>query len=288
VELIYLNQLRSCFGEDVVVHNTQALSGGDINEVLRLSTSHGEFCVKRNSASRFPYMFEREASGLELLRSNSSFTVPEVITTGEEGEASYLIMEFIDSGNKASGFWEDFGRKLADMHQHTSTSFGLNEENYIGSLSQSNKQHSDWGSFYAEERLIPQLVLARDKQLLDAATCKKAEGLCSRLSEYFPKENPALLHGDLWSGNYMVDAKGDPALIDPAVYYGHREMDISMTLLFGGFDGVMYAAYNELYPLENDWRGRVELCQLYPVLVHVNLFGSSYARQVESIISKFS
>lgn len=285
---MYLKQLRSCFGEDVVVHNTQALSGGDINEVLRLSTSHGEFCVKRNSASLFPNMFEREASGLELLRSNSSFTVPEVIATGEEGEASFLIMEFIDSGNKASGFWEDFGRKLAEMHQHTSTSFGLNEENYIGSLYQSNKQHPEWDSFYAEERLIPQLALARDKQLMDAATCKKAERLCSRLREYFPKEPSALLHGDLWSENYMVDAKGDPALIDPAVYYGHREMDIGMTLLFGGFDREMYASYNELYPLESDWQGRVELCQLYPVLVHVNLFGSSYVSQAEGIISKFN
>jgi fructosamine-3-kinase len=285
---MYLKQLRSCFGEDVVVNNTQALSGGDINEVLRLSTSHGEFCVKRNSASRFPAMFEREASGLELLRTNSRFTLPKVIASGEEGQTSFLIMEFINSGNKAPGFWDDFGRKLAAMHEHTNDSFGLDEENYIGSLSQSNKQHSDWGSFYAEERLIPQLVLARDKQLLDAATLKKAERLCSRLNEYFPKEPSALLHGDLWSGNYMVDANGDPALIDPAVYYGHREMDLGMTLLFGGFDRKMYAAYNELYPLESDWRGRVELCQLYPVLVHVNLFGSSYARQAESIISKFS
>lgn len=285
---MYLKQLRSCFGEDVVVHNTQALSGGDINEVLRLSTSHGEFCVKRNSASLFPNMFEREASGLELLKSNSSFTVPNLITTGEEGEASFIIVEFIDSGNKASGFWEDFGRKLAEMHQHTSTFFGLSEENYIGSLSQSNKQHPEWDSFYAEERLIPQLALARDNQLMDTATCKKAERLCARLSEYFPEEPSALLHGDLWSGNYMVDAKGDPALIDPAVYYGHREMDLGMTLLFGGFDREMYASYNELYPLEKDWRERVELCQLYPVLVHVNLFGSSYARQAESIIIKFS
>ena len=285
---MYLKQLRSCFGEDVVVHNTQALSGGDINEVLRLSTSHGEFCVKRNSASRFPAMFEREASGLELLRTNSRFTLPKVIASGEEGQTSFLIMEFIDSGNKEPGFWDDFGRKLAAMHEHTSDSFGLDEENYIGSLYQSNNERSNWGSFYAEERLIPQLVLARDKQLLDAATLKKAECLCSRLNEYFPKEPSALLHGDLWSGNYMVDANGDPALIDPAVYYGHREMDLGMTLLFGGFDRKMYAAYNEFYPLESDWRGRGGLCQLYPVLVHVNLFGSSYARQAESIISKFS
>ncbi|MCX6244580.1 MAG: fructosamine kinase family protein [Bacteroidetes bacterium] len=267
------------------IHSASSLSGGCINNVSRLSTSEGEFCIKYNKRDLFPEMFEGEADGLEKLKSAGVIRVPGVVCPGYGGTYSYLLLEFINPGRKTASFYSDFGRSLARLHRHTADHFGLDRDNYMGSLKQFNIKHSDWISFFVEERLERQISLAHG--YLSPSDLSAFKRLYNRLGEIMPEEPPALLHGDLWGGNYMVSPEGKACLIDPAVYYGHREIDIAMTTLFGGFDGDFYASYNEEYPLEKGWKERLDVFNLYPLLIHLNLFGSGYLGSVERIIRKF-
>jgi fructosamine-3-kinase len=273
--------------QDVSINiiKTSSLTGGCINHVHRLQTSNGAFCIKYNLSDRFPEMFTCEADGLALLKSAGEITVPEVIFTGEAGSFSYILLEFIDQGRKNSFFMQDFGQSLARLHRHSAGYFGHNLDNYMGSLPQSNKKHVTWTSFFVEERLKKQVLLAGE--YFSSADLSAFERLYARLDELLPVEPPAMLHGDLWGGNYMVAPDGKACLIDPAVYYGHREADIAMTTLFGGFDEHFYASYQEEYPLEKGWQDRLDIFKLYPLLIHLNLFGSGYFGSVVSIIRRF-
>lgn len=281
------NQLTSVFGNNFQVYNAIPLTGGDINSVYRLNTSNGEFCIKVNLAKKFPAMFEKEALGLDLLRDNCDFTIPEVYAFNEVDTQSYLLLEYIESSNKSVKFWNDFGKSLANLHRSTHEFFGLDHENYIGSLDQDNSRKSNWTKFYAENRILSQTKLAFNSNLVHSDFVKDIEKLCTKLEDLIPKEAPSLLHGDLWSGNYLIDKSGNPALIDPAVYYGHREVDLAMTKLFGGFNDEMYDSYNEAFPLETHWKERIQLHQLYPILVHVNLFSGSYVNQASSVVKQY-
>jgi len=173
------------------------------------------------------------------------------------------------------------------LHRHTGKQFGLKHDNYIGSLKQYNDQHDRWVDFFREQRLLVQMEMAAGSGLLPGHVKAAFEQLFKRLDDIFPEEPPSLIHGDLWSGNYMVDEKGDACIIDPAVYYGFREMDIGMSRLFGVFGSEFYDAYNETWPMEPGWRERIEICNLYPLMVHVNLFGAGYMGSVESILSRY-
>jgi len=195
-------------------------------------------------------------------------------------------MSYIESGTPAAGFWETFGEQLSNLHRNTSAYFGLDHNNYIGSLPQNNEHCTAWNNFYAQ-RINTLATMANRKQLLENRYILPLEKLSQKLLNIFPTEPPALLHGDLWSGNFMVDTLGDPVIYDPAVYYGHREMDIGMTLLFGGFDRKLYESYNHHYPLQPGWQQRVALCQLYPLIVHLVLFGGHYHRQVVEVIERY-
>lgn len=279
--------MTSKFKVKFIVTSNSVVSGGDINNAYRLITNQSSFFIKTNHASRYPNMFEKEANGLDLLRNTNTIKIPEVIAVGEVDDTSFLMLEWIDSARPETNFWQNFGKQLAQLHQNTFSSFGLNENNYIGSLSQSNQQHNTWVDFFIHERLQAQIKMAVDAGKMDDQTVKQFENLYKELPNIFPEESPALLHGDLWSGNYMVGNKGEPVIIDPAVYYGHREMDLAMTKLFGGFSGEMYQSYNNQYPLQQGWESRITICNLYPLLVHVNLFGGGYLLQVKSILSKF-
>jgi hypothetical protein len=230
-------------------------------------------------------MFEREADGLSLLRKTGEIRVPEVVCSGYAGPYAYLLLEFIQSGRKISKFMDDFGRSLARLHRHTADAFGNNRDNYMGALLQQNKYHKDWVSFFIEERLEPQVLLG--KKYFSSSSISCFERLYNRLGEFLPNEPPALLHGDLWSGNLMVSAEGKACLIDPAVYYGNREVDLAMTTLFGGFESSFYDAYLEEFPLNKGWQERLDIYNLYPLLIHLNLFGSGYLGAVEQIIRRF-
>ena len=272
---------------DFQIKSSSRAGGGDINEAALLKTTEGIFFVKWNDANRFPKMFEKEALGLSLLRETGEITIPKPLHHDEIRGKGFLLMEAVITGTPPEHFWFRFGNKLAELHKHSNDNFGLNYQNYIGSLMQQNKQMSSWADFFVTQRLEPQLQLARDNNKADAGLSRKFNLLFSKLDNLFPKEPPALLHGDLWSGNYMVDNRGEAVLIDPAVYYGHREMDIAMTRLFGGFNDEFYSAYHSNNPLESGWEERVNLCNLYPLMVHVNLFGDSYLHQVEDVLKRF-
>ncbi len=232
-------------------------------------------------------MFEAEALGLELLASAKAIRVPKVITTGAYKSESFIILEFVESAPRKKIFWKDFGGSLAKLHKHAGEFFGLNHGNYIGSLPQSNKQHKDWPEFFIHERLENQVKLALDNRYLSKSHLSQFDSLYKRIPSIFPSEQPALLHGDLWSGNFIVDETGSACIIDPAVYFGNREMEIAFTTLFGGFDRKFYEAYNESYPLKEGFDQRKDLCNLYPLLVHLNLFGMSYLSQVEGILRQY-
>lgn len=281
------NALASRTGETVKVQAASPVSGGSINQAAAVTTTEGKYFVKWNSAARHPGMFEAEAKGLQLLKKPGELFIPGVVHIGAAGKDAFLVLEFVEQGRKLDDFWEAFGISLARLHSQTNEKFGLDHDNYIGSLPQSNTRHSAWSEFFACERLEPQLRLARDEGKVTRQLASRFANLFTVLDEIFPAEKPALLHGDLWSGNFMVSPSGSACIMDPAVYFGHREMDIAMTRLFGGFAEGFYDGYMQQRALEKGWEKRIDLCNLYPLLVHVNLFGGGYISQVESIMKRF-
>ena len=192
-----------------------------------------------------------------------------------------------EGGGKSTSSLE-FGKKLGRLHKSTSDYFGLDYDNYIGKLPQSNTKHSNWFDFFALERIEPQVRMGIESGKLSRPILKSVEGFYKKLGSILPTEKPALLHGDLWSGNFMFTKSGGVSIYDPAVYYGHREMDLAMTRLFGGFSANFYEGYNEQFPLSGGFDSRVSIYNLYPILVHANLFGGSYCRQAENIINRYA
>jgi fructosamine-3-kinase len=262
------------------------VSGGDINEAYCIFTAGKKYFLKVNSASEFPDMFEKEANGLRALSENCHLHIPQVIKNGVAENEQFLLLEWIEGGPGNKNLWEDFGNGLAKLHMKKQESFGWKENNYIGSLVQINEPKNSWTEFYAQHRILPLVKQVFDSGMFTTKEVKDAELLCTRLDRLFPKEHPSLLHGDLWSGNFMCSTEG-PAIFDPSVYCGHREMDLGMSKLFGGFDTEFYEAYHQTYPLEKDWQKRIPLTQLYPLLVHAVLFGGGYAASAANIIRSF-
>ncbi|HKK38711.1 MAG TPA: fructosamine kinase family protein [Cryomorphaceae bacterium] len=272
--------------QKVEIIRVSIVGGGSINDARRLETSVGTYFAKINSATEYPGMFDAEATGLNFLKANCQFRIPQPIATGITEEIQWILMENINSTNRKPDFWEEFGRKLADMHKHSADYFGFGENNYLGSLIQKNDKRETWESFFTDMRINPQLEMAKQNGLATSEFLRLFEKMLSRVERYFPKEPPAAVHGDLWTGNFMTDSHGEAVIFDPAVYYGHREMDLGMSKLFGGFDKRFYDAYNEVYPLESGWEERIHVANLYPLLAHVNLFGGSYTGQVIQILRR--
>lgn len=281
------NRLSDIYRINIKTSSTEPISGGCINESIRLNINNTAYFLKWNDAKKYPGMFETEALGLKLLKSTGSIGVPSVIEQSELNDTSYLLLEFVDAGQELKNYYETFGAALARMHKCSADLFGLEYDNYIGSLNQFNKQTENGVVFFVEQRLKKQLAQAQEKGLLPLALKRKFTALFERLDDIFPDEKPALLHGDLWSGNYITGKDGAAWLVDPAIYYGYREADIAMTRLFGGFNSAFYSAYNNESPMEPGWEKRLDYYNLYPLLVHVNLFGSTYLNQIQNILSKF-
>lgn len=229
--------IQSYFSSRFQIIEAKPVGGGCINDCYRLDTSAGPFFLKLNDATILPGMFETEMEGLKLLASTSTVNIPRAIETGEVDGISLLLMEFIESGAARKNSMYDFGRQLARLHTVTNRNFGLEYDNYIGSLKQFNQPMDNWPAFFAEQRLMPLMRMAFDKHLIQHSVVQRFEKLFVKMDSLFPIEKPALLHGDLWSGNYLISRAGETYLVDPAVYYGHREMDIAMTRLFGSFSG---------------------------------------------------
>ena len=271
------------------VRRLRGLSGGDINLAFEAELADGARVFVKTHPRAPAGMYAAEAHGLSWLAEAGALRIPSVLAVSAEDSApSFLVLEFLDSGRVKSGFDESLGRGLAALHRATPASFGFESPNFIGSLPQSNRSHATFAEFFRDERLLPQLALARRSGRASSALSQKFDRLFARLDELVgPPEPPARLHGDLWSGNLHVGPGGEPCLIDPAVYGGHREIDLAMMRLFGGFGARVFAAYDEAYPLAPGAAERVPLFQLYPLLVHVNLFGGSYAASVEAALARY-
>jgi protein-ribulosamine 3-kinase len=281
-----MSDLELLLKESIV--KSSALGGGCIANTRYLLTESGrELVVKKNAMVQIPI---KEANGLNELRKSGVIKTPQVIYADEQ----FLILEFIRAGSRPDSFFSDFGRQLAQLHKYSSAAFGFYEDNYIGSSPQLNRavgeERSDWPAFYFNKRLLVQYELAEKNGYVDAHFHRLFRHLESVLPELLngSEEAPSLLHGDLWGGNYMVGSNGEPVLIDPAVYYGHREAELAMTHLFGGFDQRFYEAYNAEWPLKPGYQQREAVYTLYHVLNHLNIFGTSYRSQALALMQQYT
>ena len=272
---------------DCKITGWSVVGGGSINNAYKVTTSKEIFFIKTYEGIKD--FFAVEVKGLELLRNARELVLPEVIGYGETEGLNFLVLKFIESGVRQKHFWQSFGHKLAALHNHSNSQFGLGYNNYIGSLPQQNTYTSNWIDFFIHQRIVPQLQLAKTANLLSAQMLNQFESLFKKLDSLLPQLSPSLVHGDLWSGNFIVGSNGEPVLIDPAVYYGNREMELAYTRLFGGFDEEFYDAYREILTLTKDfYREREDIYNLYHLLVHLNLFGKGYMGSIEQIIKAYS
>lgn len=278
------------YGGGVTVNSRRGVGGGSINRTGTITLSNGETLFLKENSRSHTDLFKAEALGLEALRRAEGPRVPEPIALYEAGNDQFLLMEAITPGRKGGNFFSRFGRELAKLHRsNRAERFGFSMDNHIGSTPQPNGRRERWVAFFGEQRLRFQVELAAERGLADNAMVRGVEAIIGKLDSLLPEpEHPSLLHGDLWGGNYMVDEAGEPVLIDPAVYYGHREADLAMTELFGGFGREFYRSYDEAFPLQPDYRSRVDLYNLYHLLNHLNLFGGGYAGSCRSIIRRYS
>jgi len=272
----------------IKIEGFQSITGGDISEAYLLQTNSEHFFCKVNRHPSAFKMFQAEKEGLQAIAQTKTITTPKVLLCEKLKKGGFLLMEYIKPKNTTSKDLESFGHQLAALHELSSSKiFGWPSDNFIGSLPQSNKIAPYWTAFYVQERLLPQIRIARDTQRLSAAEIPSEEELLKTCHNLFPKIKASLLHGDLWSGNYLISENGSPYLVDPAVYYGHHEVDIAMTRLFGGFDSSFYNAYTEHFPKIGGEKERSDIYQLYYLLVHLNLFGSSYKSSVSRILKAY-
>lgn len=270
---------------NVMITSVGVVTGGDINRVYKLQSSGTAYLLKINDRYAYPDMFLREQEGLLAMKKTNSIAVPQVVLQDDFENDSVLILQWIDTASDGDYSLSDLGQQLAQMHRSTNASFGFYADNYMGALTQTNNWYPNWGDFFIEQRLQPMVKMAVDKKQLSHTDVHQFEVLYKNLSDWFAEEPPSLIHGDLWGGNYLIGSDGTPYLIDPAVSYGNREFDIAMTTLFCGFDNSFYEAYHAEFPLQPGWQKRLKLWNLYPLLVHVNLFGGSYAIQVRQSLS---
>jgi protein-ribulosamine 3-kinase len=261
------------------------VQGGCINECVHWPSARGPLFVKLAAATQLP-MLQGEAAGLEALAAAHAVRVPAVRALGEVGERAYLALEWIDFG-AARDASARLGEQLAAQHRVTAPAFGWERDNTIGSTPQRNAWCTQWVSFFRDRRLRAQLELAQRTGHTGRLQQRGAE-LIERMAAFFAgySPQPSLLHGDLWGGNWGADARGNPVIFDPAVYFGDREADIAMTHLFGGFDASFHAAYRHAWPLDAGAGARTALYNLYHLLNHANLFGAAYAAQAERSIDR--
>jgi len=287
-----LSLIEQTTNKTISIVSEQAVSGGCINEATVFHSSTGESYFVKSNQNLDANVFAAEASGLNAMSATNSLRIPTVICHGAlESGGAFLVLEKIDQGTRPNGFFETFGRQLAEMHrQGRSEQFGFDSNNWLGSSIQLNPAMDDWNQFWIEARLIPQLKMARDNKVSNQKLQQLGERLINRIDKIFGSspEPPSLIHGDLWSGNYFPDENGQPAIFDPACYYAHREAEFGMTKLFGGFPTAFYHAYEEAWPLTEGWESRGELYTLYHLLNHLNLFGGSYLGSCLEILERHS
>jgi len=278
-------QISAATGRNFEPSNHTAIAGGCINEAIHLHDGQQHYFVKLHQANQW-HMFDSEAQSLMAIEQSLSIKTPKVITWGCVENRAFLALEHLNlrSSTTPDGA-RQLGLKLAQMHRHTNKQFGWHQNNTIGTNAQINDWHSNWLTFWRDQRLGHQLNLAYSNGFAKQLE-RPGEQLLKRLAEILQDHTPeaSLLHGDLWSGNYAF-TEGQPVIFDPASYYGDRETDIAITELFGGFDPAFYQAYSAAHPLEAGYEQRKTLYNLYHILNHLNLFGRGYLGQAEQMIN---
>lgn len=280
-----LNFCESAFGK---LKSFKPASGGCINNGGKIETEKGEFFMKWNASKSFPKMFTAESMGLGLLAKSQCIQVPEVLEVYEGSHHACIVMEHIQRGPRAKNYWTDLAQSLACLHKTSRNQYGLDHNNYIGSLHQYNHNEDRWIDFFINNRLQPQVKLALEHGQLNRSDLEIYNQFKRAIPNILNEEKPALVHGDLWSGNLMTGPEGNPVLIDPAVAYVHRETELAFTRLFGGFDQEFYDTYQSIFPMDPGYQERFDIYNVYPLLVHVNLFGGGYYQQAMNIISRYT
>jgi fructosamine-3-kinase len=289
VNKLVAEALSGVFGKACVVNTERVLGGGCINNASKLETNCGNFFLKWNNNCASD-IFIREAESLkELNKAAGNFlTIPEVFAAKLLDETpGFLVLEYLESGYSSGNSEERLGRGLAKIHQYSHSNFGFYNDNYCGATLQNNVWKEGWIEFFRDNRLLFLLKLIEKERPLTSEERKIYERLLDKIEGLIPGDSvPVLIHGDLWSGNYMISENG-PALIDPASYYANREMEFAIMTMFGGFSQRFYDAYNEVNPLPADWKERNRLYQLYHVLNHYYLFGGGYRSQALQITKSY-
>ncbi len=270
------------------ISDFRSVGGGSINYCFRYQAGSVNFFIKYNNVEQFPDIIKCELEGLKAISQTHSIAIPEIIVYDQVANLEFLVLEYIEQGRPTPQVWEKFSENLAKLHQNSNDYYGWSKNNYIGSLNQSNKNHNDFISFFQKERLQPQIDLAIGKGLLQNNDVDAFEKLFAYLPEIIPDARPSLVHGDLWNGNFIVSNSGIPYLIDPSIQYNFRETDIAFTHMFGGFDERFYESYHAYFPLASGFSERVKIYNLYPLLVHLNLFGSSYLSSIQSVLKFYN
>jgi fructosamine-3-kinase len=270
------------------VRSAARVHGGDVAIAFRIDTDDGRTLFAKTHAAPPPNFFSTEAAGLRWLREAAAVAVPDVVAVSDDDPA-FLVLRWIDEGSRRAATDRELGVGLARLHLTGAPSFGREDRRTTGSRALPNDPCETWVEFYAERRLLPLARLATDGGALPVATIRQLERLAGDLAGVGgPAEPAARLHGDLWAGNRIVDRDGCSWLIDPAAHGGHREFDLAMMRLFGGFSAACFDAYAETSPLADGWEGRVALHQIAPLVVHAIKFGGDYVPAAEAAISRYS
>ena len=277
-------QISQASGSGFRMNANQSVGGGCINSAFKVTDGDRSYFIKTNSA-RYTTMFEAEAEALLEMAASATVRVPEPLCHGEYGGQCYLVMEYLELGGSADMSY--FGCQFAAMHKVTADRFGWRIDNTIGSTPQPNTPTDSWIDFWREQRLGFQLQTAADNGY-GGELQRLGERLLADMPALFVNHEPqpSMLHGDLWGGNYSALRDGTPVIFDPAFYYGDREADLAMTVLFGGFGGRFYRAYNDTWPLDDGYDVRKTFYNIYHIINHLNLFGGGYHAQAISMMQR--
>lgn len=275
-------KITQATGQAFQVTHRRSVGGGSINQAYAVSEGDRAYFVKLNRGNRIA-MFEAEALGLWQIADSQTMRVPQPICYGTVDQSAYIVLEWLDLGYGTPQSWEKMGRDLAALHCVTSKGFGWDRDNTIGSTPQRNSWTESWLEFFTTHRMGYQLQLAQRRSGYFPQQDQLMAALPRILAGHDPQ--PSLVHGDLWSGNAAITREGEPVILDPATYYGDREVDLAMTELFGGFPSNFYSAYTQAYPLPPGHERRKTLYNLYHILNHFNLFGGGYESQANQMIA---
>ena len=268
------------------IDDVRVVAGGDVSEAFRVELTDGRLVFVKSHRSPPPGFFTTEAAGLSWLAECDDILVPRVLAVCDD--PPFLALEWIQEGPQQAGTEPALGAALAGLHKSGAGAFGRSDRRTTGSLGLPNDPCKTWVEFYAKRRLLPLAKIATDRGSLPPTTIDDLESIAACLDAIGgPPEPAARLHGDLWAGNRMVDADGRSWLIDPAAHGGHREFDLAMIRLFGGYGDDVFAAYEQRHPLADGWEDRIELHQLAPLVVHAIKFGGGYVAAVERAVKHY-